>query len=425
VSLRRTLIPIVLSLVVVTHFFPATNFTPRQAAAATTCDWAQFIADVTVPDGTTFVAGTVFTKVWRLKNIGSCTWTTSYAVIFYSGYQMDAPDAVGLISNVAPGETVDITVNMTAPYAPGHYRSYWRLRNAAGVQFGLGSSHAATFWADINVTASTSVENAYDFSANFCSAAWTSGAGALPCPGTTGDARGFVTKVDSLTLEDGSLSSNPGLLVGPQQVAGGYVQAAYPPITVQAGDHFQSIINCSYGAQNCYVNFRLEYQVGSGPVRVFWNFFERYEGLYYRADLDLSPLAGQEVKFILYVSDVSGHGVPSSDRALWGWPRITRMGGGPIPTVPPAATDTPQPMVTETPQPTVAPTATGQPQPTGVPSYCNQATFISDVTIPDGTQLAAGSTFTKTWRIKNNSICTWTTSYGAVFYGGTQMGPET
>jgi len=39
------------------------------------CDRAQFISDVTVPDGTTFAPGATFTKTWRLKNSGTCTWT--------------------------------------------------------------------------------------------------------------------------------------------------------------------------------------------------------------------------------------------------------------------------------------------------------------------------------------------------------------
>ena len=52
------------------------------ASAASTCDWAQFVADVTVPDGTSYAANTAFRKTWRLKNIGACTWTTSYALVF-------------------------------------------------------------------------------------------------------------------------------------------------------------------------------------------------------------------------------------------------------------------------------------------------------------------------------------------------------
>ena len=49
---------------------------PR-ALAATYCDQAQFVSDLTVPDGSSFAPGATFTKTWRLKTIGTCTWTTT------------------------------------------------------------------------------------------------------------------------------------------------------------------------------------------------------------------------------------------------------------------------------------------------------------------------------------------------------------
>jgi len=57
------------------------------------CDRAQFISDVTVPDGTTFAPGAAFNKTWRLKNVGTCTWTTSYSLVFDSGEKMGGPDS--------------------------------------------------------------------------------------------------------------------------------------------------------------------------------------------------------------------------------------------------------------------------------------------------------------------------------------------
>ncbi|MFH1524331.1 MAG: Ig-like domain repeat protein [Chloroflexota bacterium] len=381
---RRVLIPVVLVLTLLLQFLPGTVFSPRSVAAATPCNWAQFIADVTIPDGTTFSPGATFVKTWRLKNIGTCTWTTSYAAVFVSGSQMGAPVAVNLPTSVAPGATVDITVNMTAPSASGHYRGNWELRNASGGLFGVGASASYLYWVDINVNVLYSV--AYDFVANYCSATWTSGAGTLPCPGTDGNSNGFVYKVDSPQLENGSTDSNPGLVINPQYTTGGYIQAVYPAYTVQAGDRFQSIVNCAYNAPNCYVGYRLNYQIGSGPVATFWSFNERYEGLYYPANIDLSSLAGQSVKFILYVADVSGRGVPSGDKALWGGARIVHATSG---YVPPPATTT-----------------------------CNIGAFVADVTIPDGTSMAPGTSFTKTWRIKNVGTCTWTTDYALVFVFG-------
>jgi Ig-like domain from next to BRCA1 gene len=56
-------------------------------------------------------------------------------------------------------------------------------------------------------------------------------------------------------------------------------------------------------------------------------------------------------------------------------------------------------------------------------SVCDQATFISDVTIPDGTAVAPGSTFKKTWRLQNSGSCTWS-GYSLVFDSGESMSPS-
>ena len=387
--LRRVSIPIVLTLTLLLQFVPGTVFAP-QPVAASSCNVAQFISDVTIPDGTAIGPGTTFVKTWRLKNIGSCTWTSSYAAVFTGGDQMGAPSVVYMPYSVAPGATVDVSVNLTAPSTNGHYRGNWKLRNASGTLFGVGASGSYIFWVDIYVNSSSTSGTTYDFVSNYCLALWASAAGGLACPGSDGNANGFVLNVSSPQLETGSFSSTPGLVANPQQVTGGFIKGYYPAYTVHAGDHFQSIINCAYGASNCYVNFRLDYQIGGGAVQTFWTFNERYDGLYYPVNLDLSSLAGQSVNFILYVADVSGHGTPSGDRAVWVGPRITGTGSSPVP-IPPSST-------------------------------CNKGAFVSDVTIPDGTVLTPGSPFTKTWRIRNVGSCTWTTDYALVYVFGYQLG---
>ncbi len=41
----------------------------------------------------------------------------------------------------------------------------------------------------------------------------------------------------------------------------------------------------------------------------------------------------------------------------------------------------------------------------------NQAAYIADITVPNGTQMSAGQTFIKTWRIQNIGNCTWSAAY--------------
>ena len=47
----------------------------------TTCDHAEF-TDVDYPPGTMVPPGAAFTKTWLLRNVGWCTWTPSYQLIF-------------------------------------------------------------------------------------------------------------------------------------------------------------------------------------------------------------------------------------------------------------------------------------------------------------------------------------------------------
>lgn len=86
--------------------------------------------------------------------------------------------------------------------------------------------------------------------------------------------------------------------------------------------------------------------------------------------------------------------------------------------------------------PTVESTATSMPTveqftmqaPTLAPTKansCYNAAYVSDVTIPDGTTLTAGSSFTKTWSVKNTGTCAWTSSFMLKFASGTQMGGAT
>lgn len=185
----------------------------------------------------------------------------------------------------------------------------------------------------------------YDFATNACAATWSSGAGQLPCPGVDGDPKGFVLLLNHPQLETGAFDARPGLLTHPQNVQDGYIQGIYPPFHVQAGDRFRATVGCEFGATGCYVSFQLDYQVGNEPIKTLWGaFLERYEGLHFPADVDLSSLAGKDVKFILKVRSA---GPATEDRAMWVGPIIVRADSGSTPTS--EVTFTPTPAVSTTP----------------------------------------------------------------------------
>ena len=93
----------------------------------------------------------------------------------------------------------------------------------------------------------------------------------------------------------------------------------------------------------------------------------------------------------------------------------------------PSATFTPLPTATNTPIPTVIATIARTPTEAATATSaaaCNRAGMGTpfDLTIPDGTQIPAGETFTKTWRLVNSGSCKWTRLYKLVFYSQNPLG---
>ena len=119
----------------------------------------EFVDDITVPDDTAFLPGQTFTKTWRLRNTGTCTWSTAYALVFVDGDALNAASPAPFVANIAPQSEVDLSVSMTAPGVPGTYTSNWMLRSPTGTNFGLGADGSKPFWARIVVQEGTSELN--------------------------------------------------------------------------------------------------------------------------------------------------------------------------------------------------------------------------------------------------------------------------
>lgn len=100
-------------------------------------DAATFVTDVTIPDETVMTPSQAFTKTWRVKNSGTCIWTTAYTYALEEGpgneVWTDAPHP--LTAAVEPGQSVDISVNLTAPAFSRGFTAYYQLYNAAGTPF--------------------------------------------------------------------------------------------------------------------------------------------------------------------------------------------------------------------------------------------------------------------------------------------------
>jgi len=83
-------------------------------------------------------------------------------------------------------------------------------------------------------------------------------------------------------------------------------------------------------------------------------------------------------------------------------------------TNPAVETDAPVTDDAPTPTPTEVP-------PDNPPDCVNKAAFVSDITIPDNTEVNTGEAFTKTWRIQNTGTCIWWSGYTLSHYSDESM----
>jgi uncharacterized protein YkwD len=103
------------------------------------------IEDVTVPDNAQMSQGQQFTKTWRFMNNGKCKWT-GYTIAFVAGDRMESPDSAPVPETEA-GETVDVSVELTAPSLDGSYTGFYELRKPNGETLSIGIE--STFWVKI------------------------------------------------------------------------------------------------------------------------------------------------------------------------------------------------------------------------------------------------------------------------------------
>ncbi|HEY3312407.1 MAG TPA: NBR1-Ig-like domain-containing protein [Anaerolineales bacterium] len=111
--------------------------TPATSTNGKPCYTMTFLADVSVPDGMIVAPGAKFTKTWRVRNDGNCVWDQKYSL------ELDKGDALGTVTKfpltrvVNPGDTIDLSVDMTAPSADGSYAGFWHISTPFGGYMGV------------------------------------------------------------------------------------------------------------------------------------------------------------------------------------------------------------------------------------------------------------------------------------------------
>jgi hypothetical protein len=281
------------------------------------CNKVRYIDDLSIPDDSAMAPYTSFTKMWRIRNDGTCTWTTSYSVYFDSGNQMGAVPSIPLTRNVYPGETYDISIMMTAPSSAGTYTSNWKMKDQNGVNFITNPLYVRII---VQAAGSTTV---YNFADNYCAAEWRSDAGLLPCPGPTNDIRGFVIRKDSPKWSDGGQEDEHAVQTHPEWVDDGLITGLFPGVNIQSGDKFVADIGCLYksGGSACNFKYQVTYKSDGGPLTLLIQGTKTYAEGPSRLNVDLSTLAGHNVQFALVVM---ANGTSTQDWAVWLMPSIRR-----------------------------------------------------------------------------------------------------
>jgi hypothetical protein len=302
----------------------ATPVPPSPTPVPIPCDRATFVKDVTFPDDSEVVAGKEFIKTWRIKNNGSCTWTSGYAVVFDKGDAMNGPASQQLTTGtVAPGQEIDISVTLKAPDATGTYQGYWKLRNSTGATFGIGDAAQKSFWVKVKaISPVTSTPNAtvnFDFFAKGPNAEWRNGSGPLPWGDPVKDNPGVAAPLENIKANDGKTYAK-ALATYPQRITDGLIMGIFPAYTVQEGDHFRALLGFRQNCDSGNVKFQLKYREGSTEV-LLGEWLKGCDSNIIGLDLDLAGLKGKSVQFILVVL---ANGSADDDRAMWILPRIEK-----------------------------------------------------------------------------------------------------
>lgn len=292
---------------------------------AVACDRLRFVQDVTVPDDSNIAPGTTFVKTWRLENVGSCTWTSDYRMVFEDGDAMGAQVSLPITTGtVAPGERVDVSTTLVAPNTPGTYRANFKLSNAASQRFGSGADGSRPFWVQINVGVVAS-GIVYDFVQQAAEARWTSAVENVPgvplaYEGADDDSNGAAKIKDGVMLETRAASGKV-LLMFPRREDRGLVSGLFPAYTVQPGDRLKARLGFMLPDGTCgagNVIFEVHYREGDA-IRSITSAEKSCTGSLLPIDISLSELSGKSVQFIFVVK---ANGSPADDWAIWNSPRI-------------------------------------------------------------------------------------------------------
>jgi hypothetical protein len=400
-------------------------------------DELAFLADGTIPDGSTLAAGKPFTKTWRIRNTGTSTWSDGYALEYVGGDRMGGPERLPL-PELKPGSTGEVSVDLIAPTEPGRHRTTWKGRNARGRFFAfelyadffvtpVARRDDAVLLADVTIPDGTAIQTGQPFLKT-----WR--------VRNTGDTSWEI----GYQLVHAGQAENDTPLGAPQTIS-------LPPVAPGATGDLSLSMKAPEKPGTYRSTWRLLNPKGEPfgqelfvAIRAMASPAKPEEDAAYVADITVLPGTRMQPGFRF----TKTWRIRNTGTKAWGegyllaYAGENRLGGPSAVTIPSTQAGHEADVSVEF----IAPAIIGRHgsawqvrNPDGVSfgdilrteievvqlGTLDMARYEADVSYPDGTFVSAGEKFTKTWRVKNAGTSAWTTGYALAFVGDRQMnGPD-
>ena len=145
-----TLTPVPSVAIIATTDLVATN-TPAPVVGAPACTTSARLAAENPPDATLLKPSENFWKTWTLENTGTCTWDSTYNLVYHSGDLMGGLTSYPLPEVVAPGVSKNISIYLKSPDTDGTYKGNWYIQTPWNTYFGVGAT-SDPFYVEIAVS---------------------------------------------------------------------------------------------------------------------------------------------------------------------------------------------------------------------------------------------------------------------------------
>lgn len=100
-------------------------------------DRSEFVADLTIPDGTVMPPLFIFEKVWQIRNAGPVLWTERLLARqgAAGGHGIPSSPTRVPIPDAMPGETIEVAVPLRAAGLPGTSQAHWKMVDTHGYEY--------------------------------------------------------------------------------------------------------------------------------------------------------------------------------------------------------------------------------------------------------------------------------------------------